>query len=115
MIMRIWKGRTAEAHADEYLEYLQQTGLREYRETEGNLGAVAVRRATEDGLTEFVTMSFWRDMPAIKAFAGADPEVAVFYPQDDEYLVEADPSVRHYEVADASWPRGSSTPTSITP
>lgn len=115
MILRMWKGRTAEADADQYLEYLQQTGLREYRATAGNFGALAVRRATKDGLTEFVTLSFWRDMPAIKAFAGADPEVAVFYPEDEEYLLEADPFVRHYDVADASWPEESSIPISVTP
>lgn len=114
MIMRIWKGATTEVHADKYLEYLQQTGLREYRGAEGNLGALAVRRTRKAGLTEFVTMSFWRDMPAIKAFAGADPDVAVFYPEDEEYLVEADPFVRHYEVADASWPEGGFIPISVS-
>jgi hypothetical protein len=37
--------------------------------------------------------------PAIEAFAGQDIDQAVFYPEDDRYLIERDLTVRHYEVA----------------
>lgn len=104
MIMRMWRGSTVKADADRYLDYLRQTGLHAYRETEGNLGALALRRSTDEGHTEFVTLSLWRGMEAVRAFASADPEVAVFYPEDERFLVDADPFVRHYEVADATWP-----------
>ena len=41
-------------------------------------------------LIEFVTFSLWDSLDAIKAFAGDDYETAVFYPEDDRYLVERD-------------------------
>ncbi len=40
-------------------------------------------------------------MVAIKAFAGPDPEKAVFYPEDDKFLIERGPRVLHYEVLSA--------------
>ena len=36
---------------------------------------------------EVITLSLWDDLDAVKAFAGADPEVARFYPGDDDLLV----------------------------
>ena len=36
MIARIWRGKTLEKDADEYYDYLLETGLKEYRNTEGN-------------------------------------------------------------------------------
>lgn len=49
-----------------------------------------------DGLTEITTVSRWESMEAAIRFAGDDPERAVFYPEDDLYLVERDERVRHY-------------------
>ena len=40
----------------------------------------------------------WDSMEAIKAFAGEDPDVAVFYPEDDRFLIERDEFVSHYVV-----------------
>jgi len=33
MIARIWRGRTAASKSDEYVSFLERTGLRDYRET----------------------------------------------------------------------------------
>ena len=49
--------------------------------------------------TEFVMFTLWESYDAIKAFAGEDYETAVFYPEDDRYLVERDLTSAHYEVA----------------
>ena len=35
MIARMWHGVTAAERADEYLDYLNETGVPDYRETEG--------------------------------------------------------------------------------
>jgi hypothetical protein len=37
-------------------------------------------------------------MEAIKAFAGDDPEAAKYYPEDDDFLLEFEPIVVHYQV-----------------
>lgn len=97
MIARIWRGAVRADDADEYAEYMRGTGLREYRETPGNLAAYMLRR-DEGDLAEFVMVTFWESMDAIRAFAGDDPERAVFYPEDERYLVERDLTARHFEV-----------------
>jgi heme-degrading monooxygenase HmoA len=53
-------------------------------------------------LTEFCLITVWESWDAIRAFAGENPEQAVFYPDDDKYLVERDLTVQHYEVFAAS-------------
>jgi hypothetical protein len=77
---------------------MKETGVKEYLETEGNRGALVLRRNQGDS-TQFLFLSLWDSVDAIRRFAGDDYEVAVFYPQDDEFLVERDLHVNHYEVA----------------
>lgn len=100
MIARIWRGMTAADNADEYLEYLRLTGLKEYRDTDGNRG-VFVLRSTKGGHTEFVLVSLWDSMDAVRRFAGENADIAKYYPKDTHYLLELEPHVRHYEVAEA--------------
>jgi hypothetical protein len=52
----------------------------------------------DDGKSEFTLISLWDSWDAIKAFAGPDPEKAVFYPDDDKFLLERGPGITHYEV-----------------
>jgi heme-degrading monooxygenase HmoA len=98
VIARTWRGETATGDADAYVSYLEATGIKEYRATPGNLGAMVLRRSLGE-TTEFVTFSLWESLDAVRAFAGDDPERAVFYPEDDRYLVARDLTVDHYEVA----------------
>ncbi len=97
MIARTWRGWTSAADADRYLEYLEGTGLREYRDTPGNRGATALRRIVGDR-AEFLLISFWDSEKAVREFAGKDPERAVFYPADSEFLVDREDFVTHFEV-----------------
>jgi len=101
MIARTWRGVTRAADADRYAEYIEATGLRAFAETPGNLGALLLRRPTDEPGepgTEFFVMSFWDSTDAVKRFAGPVPERAVFYPEDEQYLVRRDMTVDHYEV-----------------
>ena len=97
MIARTWRGVTAARDADAYVDYLQQTGLAEFRQTEGNRGALALRRL-EGERAEFVVLSLWESEAATRRFAGDDIERAVFYPEDERFLIERDNHVTHYEV-----------------
>ena len=63
----------------------------------GYQGAYLMRRAAPDGV-EFVTLTLFDCMDAVRAFAGDDPERAVYYPEDDRYLVERSEMVEHYRV-----------------
>ncbi|MBV9231598.1 MAG: antibiotic biosynthesis monooxygenase [Chloroflexi bacterium] len=98
MIARIWRGITPAEKGDQYLEYLEKTGLKDYRAVPGNQGVQVLRR-TYEGKTEFLLISFWESYEAIGAFAGDDLERAVYYPEDKEFLLELEPKVTHYEVA----------------
>jgi heme-degrading monooxygenase HmoA len=97
MIARIWRGTVREADKDIYYEYLQKTGLKEYADTPGNRGVHTLRRVA-DGKCEFFLLTLWDSWEAVKAFAGPDYEKAVYYPEDDKYLVDRGPKVDHYEV-----------------
>lgn len=97
MIARIWRGTTREADKDTYFDYLNKTGLPEYRSTKGNQGVWVLRRV-HDGKAEFTLLSLWESYEAIQAFAGTDYEKAVYYPEDKKFLLELDPHVTHYEV-----------------
>ncbi len=98
MIVRIWRGVTLAEKAEQYAEYLMETGLKDYRAVPGNRGVQVLRR-TYEGKTEFLLLSFWESYEAIRAFAGDDLERAVYYDKDKEYLLELEPGVLHYELA----------------
>jgi heme-degrading monooxygenase HmoA len=97
VIARTWRGWTRRDDAGAYADYIEETGMRAYRETPGNRGAWMLRR-DEGDRTEFVTLSYWDSLDAVRAFAGDDVERAVFYPEDDRFLVERETRVLHYEI-----------------
>jgi len=98
MIARLWRGVTPAPRSDEYLDYLYRTGLKDYRKVTGNLGVYVLRRI-KDEQAEFLLISLWNSWDAIRRFAGPDYEKAVYYPEDNQFLLELAPNVEHYEVA----------------
>lgn len=98
MFARIWRDVVRTGDANEYVAYVHDTGIEHYRSTPGNRGAWLLRRPAEQETTEIVTFSLWENMAAVRAFAGDDPSRAVYYPQDDRFLVERNPTVDHYQV-----------------
>ena len=42
-------------------------------------------------------MSLWDSLESVRGFAGDDVEKAVFYPEDERFLVERELTVTHYE------------------
>ena len=105
MLARIWRGVTPAEKAEQYLAYLRETGLKDYRTVPGNRG-VQVLRCMYESKTEFLLISFWESDEASGAFAGNDLERAVYYPRDKEFLLELEPHVTHYEVATTLKRRG---------
>ena len=97
-VMRSWTGWIKPESRAAYTDYLERTGLREYRATPGNLGALAVFRDLHDGRCEVRTISFWTSRDAITAFAGDDINAAVFYPEDDAFLLDRERTVVHFDV-----------------
>jgi heme-degrading monooxygenase HmoA len=98
MIVRTWRGTVHLADADEYAKYIRATGFAGYGQTPGNRGAWMLRRDDGDR-TEFITLSLWNSVDAIRAFAGDDIDAAVLYPEDARYLVGGS-TVTHYQIVD---------------
>lgn len=99
MIARMWRGATRAEDADAYAAYMGRTGVQALHETPGNEGVFMLRRIDGER-AEFVVLSLWASEPAISEFAGDDISVAVFYPEDDRYLIERETEAAHYEVVD---------------
>lgn len=97
MIARIWHGVTPATKSEAYLDYLNRTGVADCRATEGNRGVIVWRRI-EDDAAHFLFVSLWESEDAIQRFAGADVEKARYYPEDEQFLLELEPAVQHYEV-----------------
>ena len=97
MIARIWHGRTRASDAEVYREYVERTGIPDYRATPGNRSAWVLVRIEGD-VAHFLTLSFWDSLDAVRAFAGEDVEKARYYEEDKKYLLEFEPTVTHYEV-----------------
>ncbi len=97
-MVRTWRGTVRGADRDEYLRYVEETGLAGYRGTSGCLDSRLLTRDLDGDLCEVVTVSTWESVDAIRGFAGEDVERAIFYPEDDRFLVDRETVVRHYIV-----------------
>lgn len=67
-----------------------QTGLKQYRATQGCKDVFILTREIGDA-TEYVLITLWEGMDSIRRFAGPEPERAVYYPEDDRYFSEDEP------------------------
>ena len=101
MIVRMWHGRVPSEKARAYREFLNARAIPDYQSTPGNLSAYILERP-EGGVTHFITMTFWESLDAIRAFTGEDVEAAKYYPEDQDFLLEFEPTVVHYEVVGTS-------------
>ena len=99
MIARIWHGRTSLQKSDEYLRFLIERALPDYRSTAGNVTAKIFRRHGGDA-AHFITFTLWDSLDSIRAFAGEEIEKAKYYPEDSSFLLEFEPTVQHFEVYD---------------
>jgi heme-degrading monooxygenase HmoA len=100
MISRIWHGRTHHTHADAYFAFLQQRAIPDYESIPGNR-AVHILRREEGEECHFLTISVWDSLESIKQFAGENIEQAKYYPEDEAFLLEFEPTVVHYQAASA--------------
>jgi heme-degrading monooxygenase HmoA len=99
MIVREWRGRAELARANAYPKHFREKVLPELRAVQGFRGAQLFRRELGDRI-EFLVLSRWNSMEAVRAFAGADPDKAVVEPGAVASLINFDAHVRHYEVVE---------------
>ncbi|MEH1939374.1 MAG: antibiotic biosynthesis monooxygenase [Nostoc sp.] len=97
VVARIWHGQTPTNKADEYYKYLTEAGIKKIQSIPGNVGAQVFRR-TDGTITEFIVISYWNSRDAIRAFAGNDIEQVHPLPKDNQYLIEPETKVKHFDV-----------------
>jgi len=101
MISRMWHGRVPTSKAKAYREFLNIRAIPDYQSVKGNV-SVYILEQPEGDITHFITLSFWENMDVIQDFAGQDVGVAKYYAEDQDFLLEFEPRVIHYEVVGQS-------------
>ena len=99
MISRQWRGLARAERAAEYERHLRDETFPALGRIPGFIDASILRRALGTGV-EFLVVTRWRSLDAIRAFAGADAEAAVVPSKVQAMMIEYDSRARHYEVID---------------
>lgn len=98
MISRHWRALARPGEAGHYMRHLTEETFPKLSDLPGFIRASILRRELSTG-TEFVIVTEWESLDAIKGFAGDDPETAVVPTVVQAMMLEYDSRVRHYEVA----------------
>jgi heme-degrading monooxygenase HmoA len=97
MIIRVWRGWTTSAEAaDAYQEFLRTTFLPSIHSLDGYRGASVLRRVVGNEI-EFMTLTRFTSLAAIRGFAGEDYEAAHVAPRARELLSRFDARCQHFE------------------
>jgi len=96
-IMRLWHGEVAIDKADEYEKFMIDKAAPDYASVAGLLKLYFQRR-NENTIAHFLFVTIWDSLESIKKFAGAEPELAKYYPEDDNFLLEKEQYTSLYEV-----------------
>ena len=97
MIARIWHGKTHVSNYETYTEFVKHVAIPDYKKTRGFVSLTFLRNIKNDE-GHFVLITYWENLEVIKNFAGQDLEKAKYYPEDDDFLLEFEEHVQHYEV-----------------
>jgi hypothetical protein len=94
-IARIWRGRTRRQDADLYEPYLRAEGIPPLTRT-----ALGVQLFREDREEEswFVTISYWADMDAMRAFTRGEPTQVHHLDRDPDFLIELPERVEIHRI-----------------
>lgn len=99
MILRHWKGIARTERADDYLAYLQNERFPRLSSIDGFISASVAQRAVDQGV-EFLVISLWDSMEAVRQFTGPDAELAVVPPEVAAMMADYDRHVSHYELTE---------------
>ena len=98
MIARLWRGWTRADQADRHEQHYRAEVLNTLIHVPGFRGARLLRRRIGSE-TEFVSLTFFDDLDAVRGFAGSDYERAVVAGEARQVLIRFDEQVCHYETA----------------
>jgi heme-degrading monooxygenase HmoA len=104
MISRQWIGIAKPAEARNYIEHLHRDTFPKLASIGGFINASILQRSLPMG-EEFLIVTLWESIDAIKSFAGERPEVAVVPAVVQAMMVHYEKEVRHYSITDTYSPR----------
>ncbi|THU32457.1 hypothetical protein FAM09_27070 [Niastella caeni] len=96
MITRNWTGVVKPERTNDYIAHLQNDTFKKLSTIKGFVNASILQRVVTDGI-EFLVVTYWENMDAIREFAGDAADIAVVPKIAQEMMVRYDPVVRHYE------------------
>jgi len=96
-VMRLWHGKVPIEKADEYEKFLIEKAVPDYSSVDGLLKMYFLRR-NEGSIAHFLLITIWDSLESIKKFAGDEPELAKYYLEDDNFLLEKEKYVAIYRV-----------------
>ena len=97
MIVRAWRGYAAASKADAYPDHLLRSVRPKLEQLKGFGGLYLLKHAGLEE-AEFLVLTLWESMDAVRRFAGDFPEEAVVEPEACAALLRWDDKVQHYEV-----------------
>ena len=96
-VIRLWHGRVPIEKADEYERFLIERAAPDYGSVEG-LQKMYFTRKDEGNVAHFLLITVWDSLESIKRFAGDELELAKYYPEDDDFLLEKEKYASIYRV-----------------
>ena len=97
VIARTWRGWTTRENADAYERFLRGSLVPQMRRLDGFRGAHILRRDLADEV-EFVTVSMFESLDAVRAFAGDGYETPVIEPEAERLLARYERQAVHYDA-----------------
>jgi len=101
LILRMWRGNTTPQKSRDYVEHVTGKVFPALQAIDGHRGTYLLRRSVDDEV-EFVVLTLWESMDAVRKFAGPKPEKAVVEPDARAALTDFDELVAHFEVVHRS-------------
>lgn len=98
-ISRLWRGIAKPEKADAYIHHLRTETFPELARIEGFLKASILRRPVGED-TEFLVITTWQSVEAIRKFAGESANTAVVPNSVQAMMVKYDKDAYHYEIVE---------------
>jgi heme-degrading monooxygenase HmoA len=105
VIARVWRGWTKPGDGDAYVTFLRTSLFPAVAGRVSGFHGGYVLRREDGGEDEFVVLTVFESLEAVRAFAGDEYEVPVIEPQAARLLSRGDELAAHYEVVSHATPR----------
>ncbi len=97
MLIREWKCTCPTDTVQEFISYLNETGVKDTQSIDGCHGYKIMQRKLSLEV-EITFMTFWETFEQMKVYAGENLYKAVLYPEDYLYKITPETEVKIFEI-----------------